>query len=116
MSSVSRGSMISPMGSHAEWKSAIEAGVTFAALTGVGDLVLRFLFRSRSSLPSHWTFPLVVGYFFRQGLVGVWFGMAMTFGWRVFHGELAAVFVASVVGWLVLVAWFARAVEAQVSR
>jgi hypothetical protein len=104
------------MGSLAEWKSALEAGATFAVVTGVGDFVLRFLFRSRSSLPGPWTLPLVAGYFFRQALLGVWFGVAATFGRRAFHGELAFLFVASVVGWLILVVWFARAVEARNSR
>jgi hypothetical protein len=104
------------MGSVVEWKSALEAAATFAALTAVGDVVLRFVFRSRSSLPARWTFPLVAGYFFRQALLGVWFGVAATFGWRAFHGQLAAILVASVVGWLIIVVWFARAVEAQNSR
>jgi hypothetical protein len=66
------------MGSVVEWKSALEAAATFAALTAVGDVVLRFVFRSRSSLPARWTFPLVAGYFFRQALLGVWFGVAAT--------------------------------------
>jgi hypothetical protein len=104
------------MGSLAEWRSALEAGATFAVVTAVGDVVLRFLFRSRSSLPGRWTFPLVAGYFFRQALLGVWFGVVATFGRRAFHGHLAAIFVASVVGWLMAVIWFARAVEAQNSR
>jgi hypothetical protein len=104
------------MGGPAELTSALEAGATFAVVTAVGDLVLRFLFRSRSSLPVRWTFPLVAGYFFRQALLGVWFGVAATFGRRAFHGLLAAILVASVAGWLIVVVWFARAVEAQNSR
>jgi hypothetical protein len=104
------------MGSLAEWKSALEAGATFAVVTAAGDFILRFLFRSRSSLPGRWTFLLGAGYFSRQALLGVWFGVVATFGRRAFHGELAFLFVASVVGWLILVVWFARAAEAQNSR
>ncbi|MGP0019329.1 MAG: hypothetical protein ACLPHP_12220 [Candidatus Sulfotelmatobacter sp.] len=99
------------MGSVAEWTNALEAGVTFAVLTAFADVVLRYLFGSRSSLPGRWTVPLVAGYFCRQALLGLWFGLASSFGRRMFHGLLAVVFAASVVGWLILVVWFARAVE-----
>jgi hypothetical protein len=101
------------MGSVAEWKGVLESGAAFAVLTAVGDAFLRLVFRTRSSLLGSWTFSLIAGYFFRQALLGLWFGMAVTFGWRALHGLLAVVLFTSVAGWLVVVVWFARAVERQ---
>src|SRR5271169_5942945 len=105
------------MGSAADWKAVLESGGLWAVLIAAIDIILHRLFRTSSSLPGRWTFQMLAGYSLRQAFMGLWFGMAITFGGRLFHGPLAAVFAACVAGWLVAVVWFARAVERQkVSR
>jgi hypothetical protein len=103
--------MITAMGSVAEWEGVLKIGAVFAILNTLVDVYVPRLFRTPSRLPRSWTFPLLTGYVFVQGCLGLWLGMAMTFGLRALHGLLAVVFAVSFAGLLVSTGLFARAVE-----
>jgi hypothetical protein len=104
------------MGGVTEWKEVLKIGTLFAILSTVVDAYVPRLFRAASRLPRSWTFPLRAGYLLQQAFLGVWLGMAMTFGRRAFQGLLAAVFAAASVGLLVATGLFARAVQRQSSQ